>query len=121
MTKRDDRDREVARLRSEMDLEGAEAREGRAHGAVVSVRLNPDEAARLREIASSMGLNLSQVLRRALEAYEAELAGHSLSLVQAFTFGGVARSPSTLVIRPEQPSVGESGTVQTRVREKVSA
>ncbi len=55
--------------RDEMDLDAATPRAGRPHGSVVSVRLEPDEAKRVRRIAEAEGLTLSQVMRRALAAY----------------------------------------------------
>jgi len=54
----------------DLDWAHAEVREGRPHGTVVSVRLSAAEADRLRDIADHLGLNLSQVLRRALADYE---------------------------------------------------
>jgi hypothetical protein len=76
----------------ELDWDNAVVREGRPHGAVVSVRLDPAEAARLRSIAASLGVNLSQVLRRALADYDPTQAARkqrgTASGVIAITFGG---------------------------------
>jgi len=113
-------DKEIMRFRSEMDFEHAEVREGSKGGTVVSVRLTANEAARLRGLASSLGLNLSQVLRQALEAFEPKAAHPGHPWTEAFTFGGVASWPSALRISPEQPESAESTTVRTRIREKVS-
>jgi hypothetical protein len=74
----------------ELDWEEAVVREGRLPGAVVSVRLDPAETARLRHLANSLGMNLSQVLRRALAGFDPDEA-HSRErplIVGAFTYGG---------------------------------
>ncbi len=51
--------------KDELDWSRAEVQEGRPHGVVVSVRLDAHEAGRLRELASTLGLNMSQVSRQA--------------------------------------------------------
>jgi len=75
----------------ELAWDEAVVEEGRRPGAVVSVRLDADETARLRALADSLDLNLSQVIRRALAAYEAEAGEHASTerlLHAAFTYGG---------------------------------
>jgi hypothetical protein len=74
----------------ELDWENAQVHEGRQPGAVVSVRLGPAEATRLRGLAVASGLTVSQVIRMALAEFEpqpAEHAGKKL-FVSAFTYGG---------------------------------
>lgn len=76
----------------ELDWDEAVVREGRQPGAVVSVRLDADEAARLRSLADVLGLNVSQVLRRALADYRPDTdreAGGRVFL-SVFTYGGTA-------------------------------
>ena len=74
----------------ELDWDEAEVREGRQPGAVVSVRLGPAEAARLRALADSSGLNVSQVIRRALAEFgsKREQRREQKVFVAAFTYGG---------------------------------
>ena len=76
----------------ELAWDEATVEEGRRPGAVVSVRLDPDETAKLRTLADSLGLNLSQVIRRALDTYEPtgdhEVASPERFYVAAFTYGG---------------------------------
>lgn len=73
----------------ELAWDEAVVEEGRQPGAVVSVRLDPEEAERLRAMADSLDLNVSQLLRRALAEYSPEKeqkAGRVL--LSAFTYGG---------------------------------
>lgn len=74
----------------DLDWEHAEVREGRQPASVISVRLDDAETGRLRALADSLGLNVSQVLRRALAAYEPaqENEGAGRAFVTAFTYGG---------------------------------
>ena len=75
------------------ELEWSEAvvAEGRQPGTVVSVRLDPDEAARLRQLADTLGLNVSQVMRRALAAFSpSDDAQRRHLFLGAFTYGGIA-------------------------------
>jgi predicted transcriptional regulator len=76
----------------ELDWVEAVVHEGRQPGAVVSVRLDADEAARLRRLAEALGLNVSQVLRRALADYQpdTERGARDPVLLSAFTYGGTA-------------------------------
>lgn len=98
----------------ELDWEHAEVREGRAHGVVVSVRLDADEAARLRHLAATLGLNMSQVLRQGLADFDPGRERQLLSS-RAFTFGGVDWI-GTIAVEP--PPQGESRTeLQPRIRE----
>jgi len=71
-------DRMTDELKEQMDWEHAEAVEGKPHGVVISIRLDPTEAERLRTLASDLHLNMSQVVRRALATFD-ETAGRSLS------------------------------------------
>ena len=82
-----DMDNEIST--DELAWDEAVTHEGRRPGAVVSVRLDEDETARLRALAAHLDLNLSQVIRRALAAFEteAERAGTRVVL-GAFTYGG---------------------------------
>ena len=74
----------------EVDWKRGVVHEGRQPGAVVSVRLDPAETAQLRRLAELLGMTLSQVLRRALAAYEPEREsdGGRKLFVGAFTYGG---------------------------------
>lgn len=74
----------------ELDWAEAVVHEGRQPGVVVSVRLDPVEAARLRSLADTLGLNVSQVVRRALSEYEPENERDtwSPSFLPVFTYGG---------------------------------
>ena len=76
----------------ELDWAEAVVQEGREPGAVVSVRLDASEAARLRTLADALGLTVSQVLRRALAEYEPDTEGETRDPVflPAFTYGGTA-------------------------------
>lgn len=76
----------------ELDWAEAVVQEGRHPGTVVSVRLDASEAARLRSLADAIGLNVSQVLRRALAEYEPNTEGEARDPVflPAFTYGGTA-------------------------------
>jgi hypothetical protein len=53
-----DRGEEIDRYREQMDWDRAEAREGKPHGVVVSVRLGQAEADQLRTLASDLGLTI---------------------------------------------------------------
>lgn len=120
---------EIDRYRDEMDWDQAESRPGKSHGVVVSVRLDEGEAERLRSLASDLDLNMSQVLRRALASFD-PTAGSGrmikaiLAYQSAFTFGG-ANFLGRLSVRPEgvegELELSESGTVETRVRERIPA
>lgn len=76
----------------ELDWAEAVVHEGRQPGAVVSVRLDPVEAARLRSLADALGLNVSQVLRRALAEYrpDTERDVSDPVFLSVFTYGGTA-------------------------------
>lgn len=121
------RGEQIDRYREEMDWDRAEAKEGKSHGVVVSVRLDQAEADRLRSIASDLGLTMSQVLRRALASFDATAAPQAVkallsSYMTAFTFGGT-NFLGHLSVRPEgserELGLSESGTVDIRVRERV--
>jgi predicted transcriptional regulator len=98
----------------EFDWARARVQEGRPHGTVVSVRLDPDEAARLRELASTLGLNMSQVLRQALAQFPPRREGLLLAW-RAWTSGGV-----DWVREVERPSDATSTELRPRIRETVS-
>jgi hypothetical protein len=74
----------------EIEWDEAVIGEGRQPGSVVSVRLDPEETARLRQLANALGVTVSQVLRRALAAYDP--AGDATTsreiLSRVFTYGG---------------------------------
>lgn len=121
----------------ELDWSHAVVQEGRAAGAVVSVRLNSSETAHLRRLADSLGLNLSQVLRRALAAYdpEAAFAREHVHVLEAFTYGGtvpVSYEQVWLYVGSEQltwpageqrgsGSTSPTTTEPTRIVERVTA
>ena len=129
------RQNEIERYREEMDWAAAEARSGSAHGVVISVRLDESDADRLRSLASELDLNMSQVVRRALASFDPALspavelrravhAAVTHSYVTAFTFGG-RTFLGHVSVRPEGSQedleLSESSTVDTRVRERISA
>lgn len=97
--------------------------EGRRPGSVVSVRLDADETARLRRLAESSGLNLSQVIRRAVAAYEAEEREPAARVVLgAFTHGGAVPTHyeqmwtwlvSAQLAMPEEERTGSGDPVPT--------
>lgn len=76
---------------AELDWDGSVVHDGRESGAVVSVRLDPGETARLRRLAEELGLNVSQLLRRALAEYQPHTERRVLV---AFTHGGSVPSLS---------------------------
>jgi hypothetical protein len=93
----------------ELDWENAQVHEGRQPGVVVSVRLGPAEAARLRGLADASGLTVSQVIRQALAEFEPNGAQHKERrrlFVAAFTYGGAMSSQQQswrlVVPQPEQ-------------------
>lgn len=102
----------------ELDWEQAEVHEGRPHGTVVSVRMDAAEAERLRTLASQLGLNMSQVLRRALADFEPQ--PRALLTWHAFTFGGVDW-PMSLRVHPEIPVAESSTELRARIRERVQS
>jgi len=69
----------------ELDWEGSVVHDGRQAGSVVSVRLDAVETARLRRLADGLGLNVSQVLRRALADFQPQ---PERRVFVAFTHGG---------------------------------
>ena len=74
----------------ELDWEHAEVHEGRQAASVISVRLSDAEGARLRALANSSGMNISQVLRKALAAYDPARENQSRRVfISAFTYGGI--------------------------------
>lgn len=120
---------EIAAYKAEMDWAGVEKREGKPAGTVVSVRLDAEDAERLRTFASSLGLNMSQVLRQALSDFEptSDRVREALRLyISPFTFGG-ATWIGQLTVRQEdsaeRPDLAEtpSKTIDTRVRERIPA
>ena len=120
---------EIDRYRDEMDWDQAESRPGKSHGVVVSVRLDKADADRLRSLASDLDLSMSQVVRRALAAFDPNAgAGRMIKSIlayqSAFTFGG-ANFLGRLSVRPEgaegELELSESGTVDARVRERIPA
>lgn len=72
----------------EVDWDNAVVREGQQAGSVVSVRLSPEETVRLRLHADMAGVTVSQLLRRALAAYEPSAKGEPSRkvFVSAFTY-----------------------------------
>jgi len=120
----------------ELDWKNAEVQEGRQPGVVVSVRLGPAEAARVRVLAESAGLTVSQVIRRALAEYEAQnTAREPKVFVAAFTYGGTmplayeqvwhSTGPAqTQLPGEDEAHVGTGGvpttTEPTRVSERVT-
>lgn len=120
----------------ELDWEHADVREGRQSAAVVSVRLDNAESARLRALASSLGMNLSQVLRQALAAYDpaGESAAPREVFVAPFTYGGtvpvsyeqvwIYHSAQLHLAESEERRSGGSaptGTEPTRIVERVTS
>lgn len=99
----------------ELDWGRAEVREGRPAGAVVSVRLDAQEVARLHALAATLELTVSQVLRRALAAYDDPNAGlrERRRWLIPHTYGGV-----TPAIAPEWHTV-RSAQVQFEAGEKI--
>lgn len=123
----DVRAEEIASYEAEMDWSGAERREGKPTGTVVSVRLDADEAERLRGLAKSLGLNMSQVLRQALSDFNpaSDRVRQALfEYISPFTFGG-ATWMGRLTVRQEDSQEEEdlfespSKTIDTRVRERI--
>jgi predicted transcriptional regulator len=120
---------------SDLDWDKAVVRPGHPHGAVVSVRLDPADADRLRTLAAQLDLNLSQVIRRALAAFEpARLQAIQRQLaqtLQGFTYGGSAVNLiSYSVVYPQRPEEAKrletaeqvkSSTEPTRIVEHVTA
>jgi hypothetical protein len=112
-----------------MDWSGAERREGKPTGTVVSVRLHADEAERLRGLAASLELNMSQVLRQALSDFDpaSDRFRHALiQYISPFTFGGgtwIGRRTVREEDSAEEADLAESPskTIDTRVRERVGA
>lgn len=76
----------------DVDWENAAVREPQRPQSVVSVRLSAEETAHLREISEALGITVSQVLRRALGAYDPgrEMAPLRRVLASAFTYGASA-------------------------------
>ncbi len=117
---------ETDTMRDQMDWENAEVVQGKPHGVVISVRLDAAEAEHLRTVASDLHLNMSQVMRRALAAFDPQ--GHIVQELPIFgpiTVGGAAWTGSVSV-RPageavEQWTRPESTTIDTRVRERVTS
>jgi ribbon-helix-helix CopG family protein len=75
----------------ELDWGAAQVHDGRQPAVVISVRLGPAEASRLRASADASGLTVSQVIRNALAEYEAKgevAASDRKVFVSAFTYGG---------------------------------
>ena len=73
----------------ELAWDEASVQEGRRPGAVVSVRLDAEETARLRGFADRFDLNVSQVVRRALADYNPDKAQAAERVfLSAFTYGG---------------------------------
>jgi hypothetical protein len=79
----------------------AVVQEGRQPGSVVSVRLSPGETVQLRIQADKLGVTVSEVLRRALAAFEppATIDAHRKVLVSVFTYGA------------SMPALGDDGWV----------
>jgi Ribbon-helix-helix protein, copG family len=76
----------------EVDWANATVHQPQRPQSVVSVRLSAEETARLREISETLGITVSQVLRRALAAYDSgrEVAPLRRVIVSAFTYGASA-------------------------------
>jgi hypothetical protein len=113
-------------MKEQMDWDNAETVEGKPHGVVISVRLDPTEAENLRTLASDLHLNMSQVMRRALAAFDP--TKQSVRAGTAFgplTFGGAGWTGSVSVSLAgegaEPYSRPESTTIDTRVRERVTS
>jgi Ribbon-helix-helix protein, copG family len=103
----------------ELDWENAQVHEGRQPGVVVSVRLGPAEAARLRGLADASGLTVSQVIRQALAEFEPKGAQHTERrlFVAAFTYGGAmsAQQQRWRLVGP-QPGQTQLPTEEDRER-----
>jgi hypothetical protein len=119
-----DRDVEISAYRAEMDLDSPTVQDGRPHGVVVSVRLDAEEAERLRGLAASLDLNMSQVLRRALNAFEPGEAGTFRLLVRT---QGAPDWPTTVAFqgssgeRREMKDEPESSTLGARIWGRIPA
>jgi Ribbon-helix-helix protein, copG family len=100
-------------LKAEMDWEHAEVAEGKPHGVAISVRLDAAEADRLRSLAASLHLNMSQVLRRALAEYDhlvqagrrcTDRSHSAARLGQAWFASSRQANPRVGIARNRQPS-----------------
>lgn len=77
----------------ELAWDEAVVHEGRQPGAVVSVRLDAEETARLRGMADRLDLSVSQVLRRALTEYNPDKEQTAEWVVlRPFTYGGTEQA-----------------------------
>jgi len=112
-------------LKEGMDWEHAEVAEGKPHGVVISVRLDAEEADRLRSLATNLHLNMSQVLRRALAEYDPNPSGSDWpSLHGPLTLGGASWTGVVRLIEAGEPKSwdrSESTTIDVRLRERVTA
>jgi Ribbon-helix-helix protein, copG family len=110
-------------LKAEMDWEHAEVAEGKPHGVAISVRLDAAEADRLRSLAASLHLNMSQVLRRALAEYDPNPSSSGRpSLHRPFTLGGASWTGVVCLIEAGESKSwdrSESATIDVRLRERV--
>jgi hypothetical protein len=128
-------DRAIEIDSADVDWDKAEVREGRQPAAVVSVRLSPEEAARLREYAESLGVTVSEVLRQALAAFEpgqgrqdsrdviVTAFTYAASSMPAFEEGWTYTGPQHLFSLPELAKVGTAaptGTEPARIKERVT-
>ncbi len=102
----------------DLEWQRAVVQEGRPHGTVISVRLDAGEAERLRRLAETLRLNMSQVLRQALADFDPRV-GRAGVTWRPFTFGGV-NWPTKVEIDPNEPRAESRTELAPRISETLA-